>query len=165
MANNHSMLNLLCYELPGYLTRPMYLEYENRKVQINKIWDQNYKEYLPLKKYSHVVDMLLALCIFNRYVLGSMNGASDFYMYLNKSSGNNDCEIRCGNYKLNKEQYNKMLSVIMSFKDIKDKYQLNDIFFEFSDTLEFLRNCKNLLYIPENNSDNQRLNHEEDYPF
>lgn len=159
------MINILCFKLPGYLTRPMCVEYENRMAQINNIWNQNYKEYQPLKEYSHVVEMLLALCIFNRYVLGSMNGASDFYTYLNKSSGNNDCEIRCGNFKLNKEQHNKMLSVAMAFKDIKDKYQLNDTFFDFPDTLGFLKNCKNLFYLPESNIDNKESNNEEDYPF
>lgn len=166
MAKNTPILNALCYQLPGYLTRPMYLEYESRKTQIDKIWNAGYREFQPLLEYEHVVDILLSVCIYYRYILGSMNGASDFFYYLNKQkSRKKDCEIRCGDFRLSREQYNKMLSVAIAFNKIREKYQLSDAFFDFSDTFEFLRNCNSLLNMPENNTDNKESPHEEDYPF
>lgn len=169
MQNRQSILNILCYELPGFLTRPMFNEYESIKRQIIRIWEDGYQVYLPLKEYERVVYSLLAVCIYYRYVLGSMSGASDFYAYLNKKVvKKKDCEIRCGEFRLNQEQYNKLLSVNIAFNRIRDRYQISDAFFEFSDTIGFLRNCLDLLNMPENIPDNpsgnRDVNHE-DYPF
>lgn len=161
-----SILNILCRKLPGFLTQPMFNEYENRRSQIAEIYQRGYKTYIPLKEYAHVIDSLLALCIFYRYVIGNMTGASGFFSFLNKQNGRKkDCEIRCGDFRLNREQYNKILSVSFEFELIREKYQLGDWFFEFSDVPGFLQNCKKLLDMPEYMTDNNLTNHEEDYPF
>lgn len=161
---HNSLLNIFCFELPGYLTKPMYQEFDSRKTQIENIWAKGYQEYMPLREYEHVVDMLLALCIFYRYVLGNMIGASNFYDYLNHIDKEKDCGIRCGKFKLDHEQYNKLLSIAISFNKIREKYQLTDRFFEFQDTLGFLRNCKDLLNAQEYNTESNNSSHE-DYPF
>ncbi len=161
MSEKNRLLNTLCYELPGFLTQPMYNEFEGRKLQIIKIWESGNEEYKMLRNYESIIDSLLAVCIYYRYVIGSMNGASDFFYYLNKQvNKKKDCNIRCGDFRLNRAQYNKMLSVNIDFDKIKDKYQLSNCFFEFSDTLGFLRNCKDLFYMPENTSDNKSENNE-----
>lgn len=166
MSASNILLNTLCLGLPGFLTKPMYREYESRKLEILKIWEKGYKGYKVLRDYEKVIDSLLSLCIYYRYVLGCMNGASEFFHYLNnQDKRKKDCNIRCGEFRFNREQYNKILSVSIAFKNIKEKYQLNNTFFEFSDTLDFLKNCRELFYTKENISDNKSEKNEENYPF
>ena len=166
MPAKYSLMNILCYELPWNLTQPMCNEFDGRKSQILKIWEGGYEEYIELRNYEKTIDSLLAVCVFYRYVIGSMNGASDFFCYLNKKNvRKKSCNIRCGKFRLNLEQYNKILSVSIGFKKIKDKYQLGDWFFSFQDTLGFLRNCKELYNLTKNSSDNKPTNNEKDMPF
>lgn len=169
MPAKNSLMNILCYGLPWFLTQPMCNEFDSRKTQILKIWEGEYDEYKVLRDYEKTIDSLLAVCIFYRYVIGSMNGASDFFYYLNNTNKKNDrkrdCNIRCGKFRLNREQNNKIQSVKIGFDNIKDKFQLGNSFFSFKDTLGFLRNCKELLNTPEDTSKKKKTKNEEDYPF
>lgn len=166
MPAKNSLMNYLCSGLPWNLTQPMCNEFDGRKSQILKIWEGGYEKYKVLRNYENTIDSLLAVCVFYRYVIGSMNGATDFFCYLQKKNNRKkDCNIRCGKFRLDHDQYNKILSVSIGFKEIKDKYQLGDWFFSFPDTLGFLRNCKELFNLSETTSDNNSTKNEEDYPF
>ena len=37
-------------------------------------------------------------------------------------------------------------SAVIKFEQIQEKYQLTPMFFEFSETIQFMRNCKDLFY-------------------
>ena len=58
-----------------------------------------------------------------------------------------ECAIRIGRTVLDKEQQNHLLAVVMAFGKIRDKYNIFPAFFEFSETAQFLRNCKDLLTV------------------
>lgn len=49
-----------------------------------------------------------------------------------------------GNVVLDVKQQRRLTSMVFAFNAIKEKYQLTPSFFEFSETIQFLRNCKEL---------------------
>lgn len=100
-----------------------------------------------LQKYVSTVEALLAMSLFYRYVMGHMQGAVSFYKSINKDSDSiNEFPIRVGKTILDSEQQRHLLSAVITFDQIKNKYQLEPAFFEYSETIQFLRNCKDLFY-------------------
>lgn len=67
-----------------------------------------------------------------------------------------ECAIKVGGTVLDSEQQRYLLSAKITFEQIQERYQLTPEFFEYSETIQFLRNCKELFYQKE---------YEEDYPF
>ncbi len=139
------IINILCAKLPGEITRPMYREYERFQNEIVRILDMPGCNYSMLRKYDQVVYSLLGLSFYYRYVIGSLDGARNMYYFLNKGK-NQTCPIRIGDYIFDKQQYNKMLGVIINLEHFMRTFQLDSRFFEFTDPLGFLRNCKELFY-------------------
>lgn len=100
-----------------------------------------------LQDYVSTVEALLAMSLFYRHVMGHMQGAVSFYKSVNNGLENkNECPIRIGNTTFDNEQQRKLLSAIITFDRIKNRYQLGPSFFEYSETIQFLRNCKDLFY-------------------
>lgn len=77
-----------------------------------------------------------------------MNGAVSFYKSVNRNSSNaeNECAIKIGETILDSKQQRLLLSAVIKFEQIQEKYQLEPVFFEYSETIQFLRNCKKLFY-------------------
>lgn len=139
------IINILCARLPGEVTRPMYREYDRYHDEIEKILGQQGSNCSVLRSHEQVVFSLLGLSLYYRYVIGSMKGAMEMYDTLNKGN-ERECPIKIGDYVLNHEQRNKMLGVIVSLKKLMKEYQIDSDFFEFTEPLEFVRNCKDLFY-------------------
>lgn len=81
---NTPLINIFTYQLPGSVTRSIYLEYNGRKQEIERILsnpDNNYKELIG---YENVLESLLALSLFYRNVIGYLQGATAFYYSVNK---------------------------------------------------------------------------------
>ena len=76
MEQTSSLINILASKLPGSVTRPMYLEYNNRKREIERIWANPENHYKMLQDYKSTVESLLAISLFYRYVLGHIQGAT-----------------------------------------------------------------------------------------
>lgn len=73
---------------------------------------------------------------------------------VNKSYGReNECAIKIGKTLLDRVQQRHLLSAVITFGNIRDKYQLAPVFFEYSETIQFLRNCKELFYRKEYEED------------
>lgn len=153
VSNKTPLINILCKALPGNVTRPLYQEYDKRLAEINRIWAKDENNYQVLMKYEETVQSLLAVSLFYRHVLGHMKGAADFYNDLNKER-EKECVIKIGSSTIDKKQYNKLLGATIAFGQIKIAYQIQDSFFEFSETLQFLRNCMDLYYRPEYEEEN-----------
>lgn len=157
MEQTASLLNILTYKLPGIVTRPLFMEYNNRLREINNILAWEESSYRVLGDYQTVVESLLAMSLFYRHVLGHIQGATSFYKTVNSRNGrDNESAVKVGRYILDKTQQNYLLAAVISFNEIQVKYQLYPTFYEFSETSQFLKNCKNLLNIGE---------HEEDDPI
>lgn len=146
-----SIINTLTYRLPGNVTRQIYLEYNSRIRELDRIWANPENNYHMLQNYISTIEALLAISIFYRHVMGHMHGAVSFYKSVNQSSFGmeNECSIKVGDMLLDSKQQRHLLSAVIKFEQIQEKYQLEPVFFEYSETILFLRNCKKLFYTKE----------------
>ena len=93
------------------------------------------------------------MSLFYRHVLGHLQGAISFYKTVNQRSGEKESRISIGSTLLDKKAQGQLEAIRISFKQIEDRYQIYPAFYEFSETAQFLRNCKDLLAIPEYEKD------------
>ncbi len=104
--------------------------------------------------YVSTIEALLAISLFYRHVMGHMQGSVSFYSSVNKRAGiDKECAIKVGKTVLDSDQQRHLLSAVIKFGQIQDKYQLAPVFFEYSETIQFLRNCKDLFYQKEYEED------------
>ena len=150
MEQTAPLINILTYHLPGTITRPMFMEYNNRLREIGNILAWEKSAYRILQNYQTVVESLLAISLFYRHVLGHIHGATSFYKTVNSRNGcEKESAIKVGRYVLDRVQQNHLLATVISFNEIQAKYQLYPAFYEFSETSQFLKNCKDLLNLKE----------------
>lgn len=148
------IVNILTGRLPGNVTRPIYLEYDSRRREIDRIWANAENHYQMLQSYVSTVEALLAISIFYRHVMGHMQGAVSFYKSVNRNSGMmNECAIKVGEIVLDNKQQKHLLSAVIKFNQIQEKYQLDSGFFEYSETIQFMRKCRELFYQEEYEKD------------
>jgi len=154
MEQQPPIINILTYGLPGNVTRPIYLEYNSRRRELDRIWANPDNNYRMLQDFVPTVEALLAISLFYRYVMGHMQGATSFYKSVNQKIGKEGvCAITVGKTVLDGEQQRHLLSALITFGRIQDKYQLAPNFFEYSETIQFVRNCKDLFYLKEYEED------------
>lgn len=154
MDNRNSIINILTFGLPGNVTRPIYMEYNSRRRELDRIWANPENHYQMLQEYVPTVEALLAISIFYRHVMGFMQGAVSFYKSVNHKNGREkEYAIKVGETVLNREQQSHLLSAVIKFEQIQEKYLLAPVFFEYSETIQFLRNCKDLFYLKEYEED------------
>lgn len=139
------IINILTYGLPGNVTRSIYIEYNSRRRELDRIWANPENHYQMLQGYVTTVEALLAISLFYRHVMGHMQGAVSFYKSINKKA-DKECSIKVGQTILDSKQQRYLLSSVLKFREIQSKYQLLPSFFEYSETIEFLRNCKDLFF-------------------
>ena len=154
MDKETSLINALTYQLPGSITRPLYMEYKSRMEEIERIWKTGNAAYIELREYRSVVEALMAVSLFYRYVFGHIHGATSFYKMVNPiSRQGNERAIKVGNSIIDKEQQRHLQAAVIAFDKIQRKYQLAPAFYEFSETILFLRNCNELLKAKEYEND------------
>ena len=153
MQNNQAVINILTYGLSGLVTRPIYLEYNSRKKELDRIWARKSNHYQVLQDNASTIEALLAISIFYRHVMGFMQGATSFYKSVNKRCVGEECAISIGKSVLDKKQQNHLLAAVIRFNQIQEKYQLTPSFFEYSETIQFLRTCMDLYNRPEYEKD------------
>lgn len=154
MDKETSLINALTYQLPGSITRPLYMEYKSRMEEIERIWKTGNAAYIELREYRSVVEALMAVSLFYRYVFGHIHGVTSFYKMVNPiSRQGNERAIKVGNSIIDKEQQRHLQAAVIAFDKIQRKYQLAPAFYEFSETIQFLRNCNELLKAKEYEND------------
>ena len=143
MPNKNTLMNIFCYGLPGVITRPICREYDTRWEEIRRIWSNpKYERYMFLKSYTETIENLLALCLFYRYVMGNITGGNNLFIRLNHNS-EEERSIAIGSFLLDKKESNRILALSIELGKMRRRYQLDDYFFEFTKTIDFLRNCRN----------------------
>lgn len=153
MDNGIPIMNILTFGLPGTVTRPLYMEYTSRRKELDRIWAKGNNRYQTLQGYVSTVEALLAISLFRRHVMGFMQGATSFYKLVNQQSVGKECAVSIGKSILDKKQQNHLLASVIRFNQIQDKYQLTPSFFEYSETIQFLRHCIDLYNRPEYEED------------
>ena len=143
---DRELINILCYRLPGDISRSVYNEFDGRWKEIENIWEYPQNQYKMLLAYKPTVRNLLAISTFYRRVLSGFDGARDFFTTIGKSDAQKEIPIAIGKYRLNRKEYNKLLGIQIAFDNIRKGYGLSDQFFEYFETAEFLANCRDLYY-------------------
>lgn len=139
------LINVLCYKLPGDVSRAVYNEYNSRWDEVNHILEYSQNHFQLLEPYQSTVKSLLAMSTFYRRVLSGMNGACDFYKTVNKGVEKAEQHtISIGSYNLDKSEYNKLLAVQITFNELLERFGIGRYFFEYTETEEFLAKCKDL---------------------
>ena len=86
--------------------------------------------------------------------MGHIYGATSFYKSVNANNRKDiECSIKVGNMLFDSQQQRHLLAAVIQFDKIQDKYQLAPMVFEYSETVQFLRNCKELFYQKEYEED------------
>lgn len=141
------LINILCYQLPGDLSKAIYHEYNSRWAEIEYYWKNNDSKYIVLRNYEPTIRLLLAMSTFYRRVLSGFDGARDFYKTVSKNHDiKENSAIRIGQFILDNKQFRKLQAIKISFGDLKEKYGISNSFFEYHETYEFLEKCLQLYY-------------------
>lgn len=161
-----TIIRILCKKLPGDLSNAVYNEYVGRWEDIEKIWEYSQKGFKTLQGYETTIQHLLAISTFYRRVLSGFDGARDFYKTVSKSLNARTLspKISIGKYKLDQTAFNKLLGIQIEFGKLKNKFGIEDSFFEYYETEEFMTNCMRL-YMNHLNCDRKPDAGSEELPF
>jgi len=165
MSEETPIINILTYQFPYKLANQIYNEYQNRlKEAIYLI--ENYKTYDALKDYINTVELFLSLSIFHKRVIANFDGVVKFYGTVTKS-GDTDT-IQIGTYKMTGEEKNKILAVVLNYRELLEKFGVPPVLMEYYETRELLKNLKEFKSEIENGNYNQKgkgSDKEDDLPF
>lgn len=166
------LINILCAKLPRDVSQAVFNEYNSRWAEILNIWEYPKNKYAVLQRKLPVVQILLAMSTYYRRVLSGFDGARDFYKTVTR--GNNQLATRpvqsisIGTFRLDQNQYNHLLAVQISFNNLRKKFGIQEDFFDYFTTDEFLTHCMRLYnnhFEIEGGSDNKPEGNTNDLPF
>lgn len=167
MAQEIPIINILTHRLPFELASQIYNEYQSRFKDASFLIE-TYKAYRPLAKNIKTVELFLSLSIFHRRIITNLDGAVKFYGTVTKK-GNTDT-IRIGAYDLTGEEKNKLLSVVLNYRELLEKFSIPPTVMEYFETRDFLKKLITLKSNLENanqieKGDRRKGSGEEDLPF
>ncbi|RXJ51220.1 hypothetical protein [Gelidibacter gilvus] len=170
MAEKTPIINILTYNLPYKLARQIYNEYQSRLREANYIINE-VNRYKDLQEHIQTVELLLALSIFHKRVIANLDGAVKFYGTVTNQS--EAVAISIGSYDLTNDEKNKILGLLINYRNLLDNYGISDEFMEYYTTKDFLLRLKNLKsdfeYARNENKKNKGKNNdktsEDDLPF
>lgn len=139
--NDEALIKILCKDLPGEVTKPLFNEFNQRWSEIENIWQQNGNIYPALQEHKSAVRTLLAMSTYYRRVISGFAGATDFYKKVTGGDLTIDRPVKIGNYSMSLSENKQLWKVQKAFSELRNKYQIADSFFDYDDTLGFLRNC------------------------
>merc|ERR1712146_338120 len=97
-------------------------EYQNRRREALFLV-QNANSFKDFHEDLETIELLLAMSIFYKRVIANLQGAVNFHSLVNKYSGSE--VVQLGSYRLNGEEKNMMLGVIMDFNSILQDYGMS----------------------------------------
>lgn len=136
MAQESPIINILTYGLPYELANQIYNEYQDRLRDANYLIE-HYQSYAEVGNYKEVFELLLALSIFHKRVIGNFLGVTKFYRTVFRKS---QAEvIRIGSFDFDKAEQNKLLRVTLTYKSLLEEYAIPETLFDYYLTRDFLR--------------------------
>lgn len=139
MTKHTPIINILTYSLPFKLSNQIYYEFQARfndiKYLINK-----YDYYKNLVEDIKTIELLLSLSIFHKRVISNLDAAVNFYKTVNRKSGAESIAI--GDYKLTSEEKNQILAIVLTYRNLLNKYEIPPYLIDSYDDKDFLRNFK-----------------------
>jgi hypothetical protein len=170
MVVDTPLINILTYKLPYELSNQIYNEYQGR-LREAKYLIENYKTYGVLKEEIKTVEILLSLSIFHKRIIANLDAAVKFYGTVSRIS-QADTVIRIGGYNLTGNEKNRLLAIVLNYKQLIEKFSITSDFMEYYETKELLKkiialrsNFKHANSQENKNKRQQRESNEEDVPF
>ena len=140
------IINVLCYKLPQDVSKAVYNEFESRKAEIYRIWENVNSKFAVLAKHEKVVMLILSMSIYYRRILCNFEGAEKFYDTVNRNALDSKGIVNIGAYKLDETEKNKLLRVTISFNKLIENYGIGSHMFNYTETVEFLQIMLNFLH-------------------
>ena len=136
------IIRVITSKHPYDLANQIYHEYESRHKDVMYYLFQT-EGYASLKKNLKTIELLLGMSIFHKRVIANLDAATKFHKTVTTTSKTDVVEI--GRYQFDSSEKNKMLHIILSFRDLKEKYGIADFVFEYNETRDFLKNIKKMI--------------------
>lgn len=133
-----AIINILTAKLNYETSNLIYNEYQDRLKEVNYLLD-NYDYYEDLKERRKVIETLLALSIFYKRIIANFDGFLAFTKTLHRSQIN---KILIGSKEYSKKETARLYFISRDFLDIMLKFNISYLIFDYNETKEFLRNCK-----------------------
>ena len=134
------IIGVISRKLPRDLANQLFNEFESRLREANFLID-NYSFYRKLKKDSNTIEVLLALSIFHKRVITNLDAAVKFHGTIQRNAKANSISI--GNYEFDNEEKNKLLGLLINYKNLKARFGKTDYLFEYNETKDFLKKIIN----------------------
>ena len=141
MEKETPIINILTYKLPFELSNQIYNEFQNRLREAHYLIEK-YKKYKVLHNNLKTVELLLSLSIFHKRVIANLDAAIKFHGTVSRKSQADTISI--GAYKFTGEEKNKLLAVVLNYKQLIEKFSIPPIVMEYYETREFLKNLIDL---------------------
>lgn len=142
MIKDTSIIRILTYGLPFKLSNQIFNEFQGRYTDIKYLINK-YDYYKNLREDLKTIELLLSLSIFHKRVISNLDAAAKFYKTVNLKSGAET--IAMGNYKLTFDEKTQLLAIVITYKNLLQKYNIPQYLIDSYDNKDFLRNLKNLL--------------------
>lgn len=152
MNGEDNLIDFLISGFPFDIRNKLLNEFQTRKNEAEYLISK-YSTYKGLRRYKTTVELLLALSIFHKRVISNLDAAVKFYGTVTTRSQADTISI--GAYKLNFEEKNHILAVVMAYHKLLEKFSVPDSCMNYMETKEFLRNL-NALKTSFTYADNQR---------
>lgn len=135
MKTKTPIINILTYGLPYALTNQIYNEYQSR-ISEAKFLIEKSSRFKILAENISTVELLFAISIFHKRVISNLDGAVKFYKTVNKFSQADIIAI--GSYDLTFEEKNKILGLLINYRQLIEKYGITESMMDYYLTKTFL---------------------------
>jgi hypothetical protein len=162
------IINIFTYGLPYKLANQIYKEFQDRLKEVHFLIENSIR-FKSLVDYKETVELLLALSIFHKRVVSNLDGAVKFYGTVNKYSQADT--ISMGSYDLTVEEKNKILGLLINYRELIKKFGISEVDFDYNETKDFLsvvkqlKNTDDYAETKQNKNPKGRQDNEDDLPF
>lgn len=162
------IINIFTYGLPYKLANQIYKEFQDRLKEVHFLIENSIR-FKSLVDYKETVELLLALSIFHKRVVSNLDGAIKFYGTVNKYSQADT--ISMGSYDLTVEEKNKILGLLINYRELIKKFGISEVDFDYNETKDFLsvvkqlKNTDDYAETKQNKNSKGREDNEDDLPF
>ena len=132
------MIRRFCYKLPREVSIQMYSEYERKMKEIQ--FQLNYPHNLFIKEDLLVIEMILALSLFNKHVINNLDAANKFAGSVFKKSTAES--IRIGKYELTPKEQRHLYAIVRNFQDLITEFSIPNYIFQTFETKDFLKEIR-----------------------
>src|SRR5688572_25610345 len=141
MNANSTVLTLITSGLPKPLVNQISNEYRSRIKEVDYCLNK-YSIFSDLASNYKSVEIILALSIFHKRIIANLDGAVKFFKTVTTKS---DAKIiSIGDYQFDEQEKNKILSLLITYSQLLEKYNIPNNYVDYDATYDFLKKLKDI---------------------